>query len=42
MMTKAATTPQEAFWSGEFGDEYTVRNDGAHGGEDGGALVSRT
>ena len=23
------TTPQESFWAGEFGDEYTDRNDGA-------------
>lgn len=41
MMTKAATTPQEAFWSGEFGDEYTVRNDGAHWIASNAALFSR-
>jgi pseudaminic acid biosynthesis-associated methylase len=40
-MTKTVATPQEAFWSGEFGDEYTVRNDGAHWIASNAALFSR-
>lgn len=28
MATTSFTTEQEAFWAGEFGDEYTARNDG--------------
>ena len=27
-MTETGGTPQEAFWAGEFGDEYTRRNQG--------------
>ena len=27
-MSKAYKTEQESFWAGEFGNEYTVRNDG--------------
>ena len=29
MEKKAYKTEQEAFWAGEFGDEYLKRNDGA-------------
>lgn len=28
MASTTFTTEQEAFWAGEFGDEYTLRNDG--------------